>query len=271
MADDVPNSDIEGAEEEEKNSRSSLWLVLAAIVAIIILLWLLMSCGSDLFTSDSTSETAAITVPDVVGMHRDEAVETLSEAGFDVDIRKTPSDDEPAGTVLRQSPPAGTQSSYGIAVLIEIADGPVTPDEPLENQVPDTVPYLLGALEDDALHKIEMAGYQGAVGYVSSGISLPGKVLNQYPAAGAEAPLGSVVHVQIALGDKAPPSVAVPSVEGLSVEAAKSRISASGLEPFPIERPLPTPYMVAEQQWPESGEVIDGGSFVYFIYGIEKN
>lgn len=271
MADGVSTSDIESAEEEARSPRPTLWLVLAAIVAIIILLWLLMSCGSALFTDDSTTETVAIAVPDVVGMERGEAVEILSAAGFGAEIRKMPSDDEPAGVVLDQSPDGGTQTSAGIDVLLTVADGPVTPDEPLENQVPDTVPYVLGALEDEALHKIEMAGYEGAVGYVSSGIALPGKVLNQYPAAGAEAPLGSVVHVQIALGDKAPPSVAVPSVEGLSVEAASSRISAAGLEPFPIERPLPTQYMIAEQQWPEPGEVIDGGSFVYFIYGIEKN
>lgn len=270
MAEDVTNTAPDDGQGEQDESRSNLWLVLAAIVIIGIILWLLTTCVAGQLAEDDLASGQTVTVPDVVGMHRDQAVTTLSEVGFDVTIRKRASDDEPRNTVLRQSPTAGTEASFGITVIIEIADGPVAPEASVETTEVDVVPYVLGSQEDAARASIGSAGYQSSVSYGYYGTSRPGKVMSQYPEAGTPASAGTVVHISISLSEQPNASVTVPDVRGLSVSGAKSRISDSGLEPFAIERPYPAPYQEAWKQWPDPGTVVESGTKVHFIYGIDN-
>lgn len=61
-------------------------------------------------------------VPDVVGMPRDEAEETLSAAGFEVEVEE--GGDGPAGEVLEQDPAGGGETGEGSKVAITVgADG----------------------------------------------------------------------------------------------------------------------------------------------------
>ncbi|KHL10691.1 UNVERIFIED_CONTAM: hypothetical protein LK11_45925 [Mumia flava] len=68
-------------------------------------------------------------VPDVVGMSREDAEQTLSDAGFDVRVIETASDEE-AGTVLEQIPGSGEKVDPGETIVITVSTGPEETDEP---------------------------------------------------------------------------------------------------------------------------------------------
>lgn len=66
-------------------------------------------------------------VPNVVGKMRDEAEKLLRDAGFEVRVFETDSD-QPAGTVLEQIPGSGDQADPGTQIVLTVARGPQTPD-----------------------------------------------------------------------------------------------------------------------------------------------
>lgn len=74
-------------------------------------------------------------VPDVVGLIEAQARSDLAQAGFEVQVVEQESDTARAGSVLAQSPPAGTDLSRGSLVTITVATAPPPPPPP-----PDPTP-----------------------------------------------------------------------------------------------------------------------------------
>ncbi|MGH1564402.1 Stk1 family PASTA domain-containing Ser/Thr kinase [Mumia sp. DW29H23] len=66
-------------------------------------------------------------VPDVVGKMRDEAEQILKDAGFEVRVIETASD-QPPGTVTEQIPGAGEQADPGAQIILTVSTGPATTD-----------------------------------------------------------------------------------------------------------------------------------------------
>jgi membrane peptidoglycan carboxypeptidase len=93
-------------------------------------------------------------VPSVVGMHVDEATQTLMDAGFLVEVTDVPGDAE-AGTVVGQNPGDGAEVLLGSTVGVSVSDGlgiveqpepppqDGGPDVPLppDDQIPDDWPF----------------------------------------------------------------------------------------------------------------------------------
>lgn len=84
-----------------------------------------------LFVSDGPE-----TIPDVVGMMQGAAVKALTDAGFTPDVVESSSTTEPKGTVIRQSPRAGTEASEGATVTIVVSSY----EEPVETPSPSPSP-----------------------------------------------------------------------------------------------------------------------------------
>jgi penicillin-binding protein 1A len=68
---------------------------------------------------------ASIAVPSVIGMSQARAEEALAEAGFVVDVTVTPST-QPPGTVVYQSPAAGTEAyqTSSVTITVSLAESP---------------------------------------------------------------------------------------------------------------------------------------------------
>ena len=66
-------------------------------------------------------------MPDVTNMTKDQAVSTLTAAGFTVVVEQVPSSTAPAGTVIDQTPSAGVLVQPGSTVTIAVSSGPPTP------------------------------------------------------------------------------------------------------------------------------------------------
>ena len=104
------------------------------------------------FYSDGPEE-----VPDVVGDPQEVAEDTLTGAGFEVDVIETTDTTEPRGTVIRQSPEGGETASEGstvtivVSAFVEPTEEPSPTDEPSPTEIPTptetpTTPRQLGQL-----------------------------------------------------------------------------------------------------------------------------
>jgi beta-lactam-binding protein with PASTA domain len=127
-----------------------------------------------------------VDVPDVVGGTVADARRQLRSLGLTVTVVQVRSD-EPAGTVVRQSPRAGAALRKGAAVRLAVSTGPQTLD----------VPNVTGLDEGSARSELEGAGF--AVRVVDQATTDPsedGVVLAQEPA-GETATEGSVVTLTV--------------------------------------------------------------------------
>ncbi len=100
------------------------WLALLGAVVLVGLLILIVAELDDDEPGGTRTATIA-TVPDVVGLHRDEAGTVLADAGYAVTIGFEPNV-APEGQVLRQEPDPGAALEVGERVLLIVSAG----DEP---------------------------------------------------------------------------------------------------------------------------------------------
>ena len=129
---------------------------------------------------------ARIDVPDVVGGTVADARRQLRSLGLTVTVAQVRSD-EPAGTVVRQSPRAGAELRKGGAVRLAVSTGPQTVD----------VPDVTGLDEGSARSELEGAGFEvRVVDQETTDPSEDGVELAQEPAGGT-ATEGSVVTLTV--------------------------------------------------------------------------
>jgi len=144
-----------------------------------------------------------IGVPDVVGRNLGEARALL--ARFAVDARQKESV-RPAGEVLAQLPPGGTQARPGSGVALTVSDGSLV-------EVPDLVKRPLA----QARQLLDQAGLRIATLDDSSGASV-GTVTTQQPLARTEVRRDSVVTLHVSAG------LSLPGVVGRSLGDAQAAL-----------------------------------------------
>ena len=90
-------------------------------------------------------------IPSVTGLEKDEAVNLLTEAGFNVNISEVSSEDVEEGIVISQDPEANAQAEEGSYVTIEVSTGP-----DLSGKV--EMPSILGMTEQEARNTLNAFG-----------------------------------------------------------------------------------------------------------------
>ncbi|MBK5253776.1 MAG: Stk1 family PASTA domain-containing Ser/Thr kinase [Peptostreptococcaceae bacterium] len=146
-------------------------------------------------------------VPNLVDMNEDSVEDYLDEYGFVLGSVKTETNTEPEGTVLSQSPAAGTLSKKGERVDIVVSDG--------KGEIEGVVPMLVGEEIEAAKKLITDAGFEvGAIGYDYSDIYAEGYVMWQEQAANTNENQGTFINVKVSKGEEVidPPVVDVPVV-----------------------------------------------------------
>ena len=150
----------------------------------------------------STGAGENLTIPNVVNYEKDNAKSTLEKAGFLVVFTEEKSDTVPEGTVIRQSPSAGSEAKEGDTVrrYISVKD--------TEEKVP--VPNVIGKSLAQAKNDIEAAGL--VVGNVAEEESdqAVGTVIRQSPSGGS-ADKKSAVALTVSKGMAATPTPVNPS------------------------------------------------------------
>jgi eukaryotic-like serine/threonine-protein kinase len=128
------------------------------------------------------------TVPNVTGEDQAGASAALSSAGLKAAVQKREEAEPAAGTVISQTPAAGTQVKPGSTVTIVVAQAPA------KTPVPDVV----GQSEVQAISTLKAAGFEASpVTRTVSEESKVGTVLQQSPAAGHKLAKGQTVTIAI--------------------------------------------------------------------------
>jgi beta-lactam-binding protein with PASTA domain len=136
------------------------------------------------------TKPARVTVPDVTAQPQEAAQRQLNSSGLKAGVVYVPSD-EPAGTVVAQSPEAGTTQKRGTRIQLNVALGP----DPVEQRV---VPDVLGRDVTTARARLEGAGFEvQTLRQDVSDESQVGRVVDEQPAGGRRAPVGSTVTIYV--------------------------------------------------------------------------
>jgi beta-lactam-binding protein with PASTA domain len=159
-----------------------------------------------------------VSVPNVVGLTQAAAMSALTGAGLIVGTVSTASSGTvPSGSVISESPLAGTSVATGSAVSLTVSTG----------AVPVSVPNVVGLTQAAATSALTGAGLiVGTVSTTSSGTVPSGSVISENPVAGTSVATGSSVSLSVSTG---PVLVSVPNVVGLTEAAATSALSSAGL------------------------------------------
>ncbi|HUF02403.1 MAG TPA: PASTA domain-containing protein [Gaiellaceae bacterium] len=192
-----------------------------------------------------------VAVPDVVGLPLSRASREIRQAGFEVEVLRSPST-RPARTVLRQTPSAGARVEPEIVVMLVVADEPA----PVEIDVP----RLVGLTVADARARVRTLGLRSTVTRVESQRPA-GEVVRQSPRPGSALTEGRFVRLEVSSG---PALVAVPAVVGLDEPTARARLESAGFDVQVVEEPRSDPGEdgLVVSQSPAGGSMVKQGASV---------
>ena len=230
----------DGEPEEEQRRRRWPWVVLGLLLVALLAgaVWLLTSGGGE--------DTTTIEVPDVVGERVEDAEAELTAAGFEVDVKREPSD-EPRNRVTDQAPRPGAFEPEGTTVVLTVSAGP---------DVVVVPPGLVGASRAEAAGLLEDVGLTAEFDFAPSG-EPRGEVIAAEPGSGEEVEPGSAVELTLSEGP-----ILVPSVVGETQEDAEALISEAGLVPEVVEEASDVEEGVVVGQDPQANTEVEAGTTV---------
>jgi len=157
-----------------------------------------------------SSGPSRVSVPNVVGQAQSAASTAITALGLAVgSIVQQSSTTIGAGTVISESPAAGTSVLPGAAVSLVVSSGP--PVGPL----PVTVPNVVGQTQASASGAITSAGLiVGTVTSQTSSTVAAGTVISESPAAGTAVTSGSAVLLVVSSGSSLSPPPPPPPAAG---------------------------------------------------------
>jgi serine/threonine-protein kinase len=141
-------------------------------------------------TTTAPPEPRPAVVPDVVGQELAEGARTFADEGLKVAVAYVPSQ-EPAGRVVAQAQPAGTELTRGDTVQLNVSTGA----DPAADAV---VPRVAGRLLEDGRETLVQAGFEVLALTIGDGeIRNESTIASQTPSAGASTPGGSLVVLYV--------------------------------------------------------------------------
>jgi beta-lactam-binding protein with PASTA domain len=214
---------------------------------VLLLLLVLGALAASWYFATRDETVDATTVPDVVGLQRDDAERRLEGRDLEREVKAVDSR-QPAGEVIAQRPNPGTRYGEGGIVVISVARSPS------EVEVPD----LVGLRTQVALTRLRTAGLNPRAQAVQSRRP-KGIVLRQVPSAGTEVPKGSAAVVVVSAG---PQLADVPDVVGLSTDAATAQLTKAGFRTQVQRVPSGMPEGTVVAQSPGGGSRAQRGRVV---------
>ena len=198
-------------------------------------------------------------VPSVVTLSENDALRSISAAGFQPQSRNVPSEIAPEGEVVGQNPPAGTLAEPGSFVEIEVSAGIE------EKPVPDVRGLDLSAartvLEDEGFVVSDQMVFENdeeiAIDFV----------LGSIPAAGEKLEPGGSIRLVVSDG---PEELMLPNVIGLTTAEAFLQLEELGLLPIPLEQFVSDPALVGVvvQTLPAPNSIVRPGDQIQVISGL---
>jgi eukaryotic-like serine/threonine-protein kinase len=241
-----PEGEAELGEEEEyeewearQGRRRWRWIALALLAMGV--------AGLIAFALTRPSEVA---VPDVIGQNVDQATQLLDSKGFDAAIKAVPSG-APRDQVVEQDPiptdRGGGKAKEGSTVTLSVSSGPAIV----------AVPSVANLNQTDATKRLENAGFKVNVTQQYSKSVPRGLAIGTSPPAGTQLSTLQPVTLQISRGAN---TVQVPSVIGLTDQAALSVLDSAGLSGTEVQQESTEPQGKVLNQSPGSGKRVNRGT-----------
>ena len=216
----------EDEEEYDDGPRRPNWPIIGAVAAILVfVVALLYIMFSTAFSGSLGAQTQNIRVPSVTGYLFSEAqANTELLNGFTLVQGETVESDQPAGTILQQSPNANDfVSGDDMTITVTVSSGQAE-----EIKMPDlegqTLSQALGTLDD--LNLGLEYDYNSRTNYHDT---IPkDSVISTYPTAGTVLHEGQQIILEMSLGPAEKNSI-VPSLIGRTLEEATADLDAVGL------------------------------------------
>jgi serine/threonine-protein kinase len=245
---------VDPDEEEERRRRRRL---IAILVLAAVLLGALLGLA---LTRDTTTE-----VPKVTGNQLNVAISLLEQDGFKVGDVKRVQREAPAGTVFEQDPvasPPGPEAELDCAFITFFCSKPEVSLTVSAGPGRATIPSTAGLERDEALRKLERAGFEGMAIEVNSERVESGLVISSTPSGGTVATRGSTVTLRVSSG---PRLSTVPVLVGANRGEAVQRIRGRGLVPQVSEEASAAAEGEVIRQSPSAGSELPRGSSVSIV------
>jgi eukaryotic-like serine/threonine-protein kinase len=227
--------------EEEPPRRNPWPWLLAALFAVAAAVFLV------LWLTQRDTGPATSTVPSLIGLREPEAQSEAQARGYDVKtVRRAASSQ--AGTVVDQGPEPGVRLQKGAQIMLVVSSG----------QAQASVPDVTGLKVDAARRVLTTAGLTPKTEVVQSD-KPAGLVISQDPQAGQKAAKNAEVLLSVSKG---PSQVAVPDLQGQTVEQATKALSGVGLTARVIRVASSDPEGTVIAQDPARGQKVKPGTAV---------
>ncbi|KEP74863.1 serine/threonine protein kinase [Microbacterium sp. SUBG005] len=177
-----------------------------AVLLVAVLIWVMQ------IQPDNDVPTTSFTVPDVVDMSYDRAVETLEAQQLTASRVNEPDETIAAGNVTRTTPDSGTTVASGQQVTVYVSTGPDTA----------TVPSLEGISETEARNALQAAGLSvGSIRRTTDPALAAGTVISASAEAESQLAKGTAVNLVVASGQ-----VVIVNYTGYTLDAAKRELES---------------------------------------------
>jgi beta-lactam-binding protein with PASTA domain len=221
-----------------------------------------------------------VAVPNVAGQQEQQAVQTLTNAGFKTQVTRVASS-RPKGIVISQTPAAGVTAASGTTIKLAVSSG----------KKPVVVPKVVGQTQGSAVNALTAKGLKPVLHNVGSAKPV-GIVVAQNPPAGKEVDKGSQVTLNVSTGTAsttpttttngtngtttAPPSttaanVKVPKVTSLAQTPALRQLNTLGLRPEVTYRKSSQPVNRVLEQSPAPGATLRRNAKVAIVVSAGPN
>ena len=258
---DIPEEALNDNQERNRNSKKKKGKIrkffeehpaakIITIILAVILIPIICFFGAQAILSIGSVED--VPLPNFVNMTREEAENTASEAGLQLEISEEFNSDVEAGKVISQDPPYldGYTVKENSTVKIVISKG--------ENI--KIVPKVIGETVDSATELLKAEELEIEVIEEASSTVEAGIIIRQEPEADTELNAGETVKVYVSTGTK---QITMVNVVGEKESDAKQRLTELGFEvDIVYEEDTSKDNGVVLRQTINEGETVDDGSKV---------
>lgn len=211
-----------------KPSSHLRWLVAFIVIALLVIgagyAWSVLNDRDSRRQSDNLAQSETVSVPNIIGLERNEAIAKLEEVGLRPEIVDAPDPEIPEHHVVRTNPSVGSQLQRNTTVTVTVSTG----------KEDTQVPRLMNMTPQEASAALAEVGLElePEVDEEFSDSIEQGRITRHEPAAGANLPKGSRVRVTISRGPEIV-DVRVPSLTGMKWSQARETLESLGFVPKP--------------------------------------
>ena len=217
LNDNNGDTELEYADDEEIKVHSTAYYVVKGVLISAIVVCAVFFILA-LFRGCSSSQSKDVEVPNYIGKTLVEAKEN-NENNFQFEIKSKYDDTKEIGEILDQDPAPDSmlvKTGSTITLTVNGTDTEIA------------VPYISNYSESEAVEILRKQNLVPEVVFVENTKTPKGYAIETFPTAGVRASIGSTVYVYIANGARSE-QVTLPSVEGLQLAEAKSKLEELGL------------------------------------------